>query len=294
MSLLSGYCGGEGFTLPGRTVLLSVAILLFSAVSVVTASYASEGGSQPGREAPGTPKEVIAKDGAPMVLIPGGDFVMGSPDEEGYEDEHPEHRVSLAAFYLDKYEVTNARYDKFLEDTGHVRPEYWEQLDLSVHGEVPVVGVAWADGQAYCEWAGKRLPTEAEWEYAARGMDRRRYPWGNTEPDAHLANYGKRWSHKFYQDRLATAKSHEEGKGPYGTHNMAGNVWEWVADWYEEKYYQGSPAQNPPGPPTGKMKVVRGGSWNFSPQYLRAASRLKFPPISRTADIGVRCARDSQ
>jgi formylglycine-generating enzyme required for sulfatase activity len=276
------------------SVVLAVVVLLLGAASIAPASNVGQGGPEPGREAPGPPKEFMGKDGAPMVLIPGGDFVMGSPDEEGYEDEHPEHRVSIAGFYLDKYEVTNARYDKFMEDTGHMRPEYWEQLDLTVQGEFPVVGVAWRDAQAYCEWAEKRLPTEAEWEYAARGGDRRRYPWGNAEPAANLANYGKRWSPKFYKDRLEPVKSFEEGKSPYGIHNMAGNVSEWVADWYEEKYYQGSPKQNPPGPQTGKMKVVRGGSWNFSPQYLRAASRLKFPPISRTADIGVRCARDSQ
>jgi len=254
-------------------------------------SSAKEGSPQPAQRATGMPAELTGKDGAPMVLIPAGEFVMGSPDGEGSEDEHPQHRVSVTAFYLDKYELTNARYSQFLDETGRVIPEYWEQVDLSIHGELPVIGLAWHDAEAYCQWAEKRLPTEAEWEYAARGNDHRTYPWGNAEPTEDLANYGKRWSHKFFGDRLEPVKSREGGKSPYGLHHLAGNVWEWVADWYDSKYYEHSPERNPPGPPTGKMKVVRGGSWNFSAGYLRSASRLKFPPTHRAADVGVRCAQ---
>ncbi|MGH7235199.1 MAG: formylglycine-generating enzyme family protein [Nitrospiraceae bacterium] len=238
-------------------------------------------------------KEFTGKDGTPMVLIPAGEFVMGSPDGEGESDEHPAHRVSISAFHLDKYEVTNTQYAKFLEETGRVMPEYWEQLDLSIHGELPVVGVDWQEAQAYCEWAEKRLPMEAEWEYAARGTDRRPYPWGNRAPTPDLANYGKPWSHKFYNDRLEPVKTREDGKSPYGIHHLAGNVSEWVADWYDETTYEHSPERNPAGPPTGKMKVVRGGSWNFASLYLRSASRLKFTPKYRAADLGVRCARDA-
>ncbi len=240
------------------------------------------------------PKEVVGKDGAPMVLIPAGEFVMGSPDGEGLDNEQPEHKVWVDAFYLDKYEVTNARYEKFMEETGRARPKFWEQLDLTVHSELPVVGVSWDDAKAYCEWAEKRLPTEAEWEYAARGTDRRRYPWGNAEPNAQLANYAKRWSHKFYDDRLEPVNSHEAGKSPFGVYNMAGNVFEWVADWYEIKYYMRSPERNPPGPETGELKVMRGGSWNFASEYLRTASRMKLKPLEREADIGIRCARSVQ
>ncbi|MBI4401484.1 MAG: formylglycine-generating enzyme family protein [Nitrospirae bacterium] len=282
-----------------------MAVLVFSMVSaawlVTATAQTSEsltkggaGGGRPtaGAEAPGAPKEFMGKDGAPMVLIPSGEFVMGAP--EGIDDEQPEHRVWVDAFYLDKYEVTNARYDKFLEERGHARPKYWDQLDLSVHGELPVVGVDWRDAQAYCEWAEKRLPMEAEWEYAARGKDRRRYPWGNTEPTPNLANYGKRWSYKFYQDRLESVTSHEAGTSPYGIYNMAGNVFEWVADWYEIKYYVQSPERNPPGPPAGELKVARGGSWNFASEYLRTTSRMRFKPMYREADVGMRCARDSQ
>lgn len=245
-------------------------------------------------EATGTPQEFLGKDGAPMVLIPAGEFVMGSPDGEGLDNEQPEHKVWVDAFYLDKFEVTNARYEKFMEETGRARPKFWEQLDLTVHGELPVIGVSWHDAKAYCEWAEKRLPTEAEWEYAARGTDRRRYPWGNAAPTAQLVNYGKNWSYKFYEDRLEPVTSHEAGKSPFGVYNMAGNVFEWVADWYEIKYYLRSPQRNPPGPEKGEQKVMRGGSWNFASEYIRTTSRMKLKPMDREADVGIRCARDAR
>ncbi len=281
-----------------------VAVLFFSMVSgsgtVTAADQAGEGLQKEsgGEAAPAAkadtaamPKEIVGKDGAPMVLIPAGEFVMGSPDGEGLDNEQPEHKVWVDTFYLDKYEVTNARYEKFMEETGRARPKFWEQLDLTVHSELPVIGVSWHDAKAYCEWAEKRLPTEAEWEYAARGTDRRRYPWGNAEPNGQLANYAKRWSYKFYDDRLEPVNSHEAGKSPFGIYNMAGNVFEWVADWYEIKYYMRSPDRNPSGPETGELKVMRGGSWNFAGEYIRTTSRMKLKPTEREADVGIRCAR---
>lgn len=287
-----GYCGGDTLTLAGKRLILSVAILLFSTIPSARPAQAVEGKPEPGANTPEAPKELIGKDGAPMVLIPAGDFLMGSSDDDSELDERPEHRVWVDAFYLDKYEVSNARYDKFLEETGRVRPKFWEQIDLSVHGELPVVGVDWADAKAYCEWAGKRLPTEAEWEYAARGKDKRQFPWGSNPPAPQLANYGKPWSYKFYDDRLERVTSHEAGKSPFGVLHLAGNVWEWVADWYDEYYYESSPERNPPGPPEGKLRVVRGGSWNFAAEYMRTTARFKFDPIHRAADLGIRCARD--
>ncbi|WP_447972773.1 formylglycine-generating enzyme family protein [Nitrospira sp. Kam-Ns4a] len=281
----------------------SVVVALFTVVSGSGLGVAQPGeatkkdvGGGGGSAAPvdgsGAPKEFVGKDGAPMVLIPGGEFVMGSPDGEGLDNEQPEHKVWVDAFYLDKYEVTNGRYEKFMEETGHAMPKFWEQLDLTVHSELPVIGVSWQDAKAYCEWAEKRLPTEAEWEYAARGTDHRRYPWGNAAPNDQLANYGKKWSHKFYNDRLEPVTSHEAGKSPFGIYNMAGNVFEWVADWYEIKYYRRSPERNPTGPSEGELKVMRGGSWNFASEYLRTTSRMQMKPIEREADLGIRCARN--
>lgn len=239
------------------------------------------------------PKERAGADGAPMVLVPAGEFVMGAPEGVGEADERPEHRVRIDAFYLDKYEVTVARYDKFLEATGWMRPVNWYQLELSEVGDRPVVGVSWNDAQKYCEWADRRLPTEAEWEYAARGTDGRRYPWGDAEPDAKLANYARTWSYDYYKKRLEAVGSREASKSPFGVYEMAGNVWEWVADWYDAKYYARSPEKNPPGPESGTLKVLRGGSWNFSTQYLRATVRLKYEPTAREADVGFRCAQDA-
>ncbi len=293
-------------TLSHEASWAGVAVLLFSLVStsgtVIATAETGEGlKKEPSGEEKPAPaadtarlsKEFVGKDGAPMVLIPAGEFVMGSPDGEGLDNEQPEHKVWVDAFYLDKYEVTNARYEKFMEETGHPMPKFWEQLDMTVHGELPVIGVSWQDAKAYCEWAEKRLPTEAEWEYAARGTDRRRYPWGNAAPSEHLANYGKKWSHKFYNDRLEPVTSHEAGKSPFGIYNMAGNVFEWVADWYEIKYYHRSPERNPPGPAEGDLKVMRGGSWNFASEYIRTTSRMKLKPIEREADLGIRCARNA-
>lgn len=284
-----------------------VAVLFFCMVSTsgtmtATAETGERLKQEPGGEAApaakadtaSLPKEFVGKDGAPMVLIPAGEFVMGSPDGEGLDNEQPEHKVWVDAFYLDKFEVPNGRYEKFMEETGRARPKFWEQLDLTVHSELPVIGVSWHDAKAYCEWAEKRLPTEAEWEYAARGTDRRRYPWGNAEPNAQLANYAKRWSYKFYDDRLEPVNSHEAGKSPFGVYNMAGNVFEWVTDWYEIKYYARSPERNPSGPETGELKVMRGGSWNFASEYIRTTSRMKLKPMEREADVGIRCARSVQ
>ncbi|MFQ5933000.1 MAG: formylglycine-generating enzyme family protein [Nitrospiraceae bacterium] len=313
MSQSARDCSVQGPALPDKGFALFVAILLVvtvlsagtvtaqsigKVVGTVTSAAEKPNDISPAvlvgeSDVPRMPKEITSSDDAPMVLIPAAEFVMGSPDGEGEKDEHPQHRVRIAAFYMDKYEVTVARYHQFLEATGHVRPDYWPREELKKYHERPVIGVDWNGARAYCEWAEKRLPTEAEWEYAARGKDGRRYPWGNTAPTPELANYGKVWTHNFYKDRLAPVGSHEGGKSPFGLHDMAGNVWEWVADWYDAKYYARSPEDNPPGPSSGSVKVLRGGSWSFVAAYMRAAGRLRFPPRHRDADIGLRCARDA-
>lgn len=234
-----------------------------------------------------------------MVLIPVGEFMMGSPDGEGSQDEHPHHQVMLDAFYMDKFEVTVARYAEFVRATGWAKPEDLDQADSNRHGNLPVVAIDWDDANSYCEWAGKRLPTEAEWEKAARGADGRIYPWGNEQPTARLANFSERLSHakvdNVYEERLVPVDSYEAGKSPYGLHHMAGNVSEWVADWYDEAYYKNSPERNPKGPFPffGEYRAFRGGSWTNEPVNVRSAFRYRLSPVARLDLIGFRCALDS-
>jgi formylglycine-generating enzyme required for sulfatase activity len=238
-------------------------------------------------------REITGKDGAPMVLIPAGAFWMGSPDGEGNENERPRHQVYLDAFYMDKFEVTVARYADLIRAEIRWKPEGWDKVDSGKHGNLPVVGVEWWDAKTYCEWVGKRLPTEAEWEKAARGTDGRTYPWGNEPPTTRLANYFyKAFTGNAYNEGLAPVDSYEAGKSPYGLHHMAGNVQEWTGDWYDTDYYSKSPERNPKGPSSGQDRVVRGGSWNYAPVYVRSALRLRYSPSERLAFMGFRCAQD--
>ena len=220
------------------------------------------------------------EDGAEMVLVPAGEFLMGSED---YDHEKPQHRVYLDGFHIDKYEVTNALYKRFMETTSRSSPLYWSDAKWNGSSQ-PVVGVSWQDADAYCTWAGKRLPTEAEWEKAARGTDGRKYPWGEQwdSTKAHAENkLGK----------TTPVGSYAGGLSPYGAYDMAGNVWEWVADWYAADYYKQSPERNPVGPASGQYRVLRGGSWDDGPGYLRTALRLNGSPGSRGDHIGFRCAK---
>ncbi|MGH7230325.1 MAG: formylglycine-generating enzyme family protein [Nitrospiraceae bacterium] len=229
-------------------------------------------------------------DASPMALIPAAEFWMGRDGTEALEDERPRHKVWLDAYSMDVYEVTTARYAQFLSSTGRTPPLFWEQVALGTDGERPVIGVDWADAEAYCRWAGKRLPTEAEWEKAARGADERRYPWGSQPPTPDLGNYalGARFS---YSQVLMPVDRYEKGQSPFGLYNMAGNVWEWVQDWYNGDYYEGSPERNPTGPDQGQFKVLRGGSWSELPKYLLTYGRFKLPPATRNSYTGFRCAK---
>ena len=241
-------------------------------------------------------QEITGKDGAPMVLVPAGEFTMGSND--GRDDEKPVHRVSLDAYYIDKYEVTIRQYAKFLEARGMSGPPMWTTMDQPVHQKRPVVNVDWSDASNYCEWADKRLPTEAEWEKAARGTDGRMYPWGNDSPNPLRANYGKeKWNN---HAALVPVGQLKDGESPYGIYDLAGNVWEWVSDWYDPDYYTTSPSRNPKGPERGKYRVLRGGSWDFLPENLRSARRDFNIPLSpdynspsyRNFNSGFRCAKN--
>jgi formylglycine-generating enzyme required for sulfatase activity len=229
--------------------------------------------------------EIAGKDGAPALLVPAGNFTMGD------DEESPRREVYVDDFYIDKYEVTVSRYAKFLQASGGVkRPDRWEEASLDTASELPVVGVDWHDADAYCRWAGKRLPTEAEWEKAARGTDGRSYPWGNDGPTSQRANFGKS-SESPYKGGLAPAGSREAGKSPYGVQDLAGNASEWVADWFQESFMAGD-ARNPKGPENGSAKVIRGGGWYDPPNKLKSSRRMYASADTRADDLGFRCAND--
>jgi formylglycine-generating enzyme required for sulfatase activity len=247
------------------------------------------------------PGEIVAKDGAPMVQVPAGVFPMGVPpgDRDGGRDEYPRHEVFLDTYSIDTFEVTNGRYLEFVKATGHRTPQHptdpsrnlWEGgLMPESIADRPVVNVDWFDAEAYCHWAGKRLPTEAEWEKAARGTDDRRFPWGNVEPTHGHLNYNQRWQG---EKTLMPVGSYKAGKSPYGAHDMAGNVWEWVADWYDPLYYEKSPARNPKGPETGTQKVLRSSGWEVETPLVRSFTRVNSDPLNRNASTGFRCAMDA-
>ena len=241
------------------------------------------------------------KDGAPMVLVPAGSFLMGSND--GLPNERPEHTVTLPAYYIDQFEVTAGRYQKFIESSKRNIPPTWDDESAQAMGDLPAVGMSWNDAAAYCKWVGRRLPTEAEWEKAARGTDGRRYPWGHMQPFVDIANYNRgMWVSEAVTlvpvnsglDGMSVRHGLKEGgKSPYGLFHTAGNAAEWVADWYDREYYQKSPDTNPTGPPSGEKRVIRGGSWADLPIALRVTSRYSAEPDYEDRTIGFRCAMDA-
>ncbi len=216
-----------------------------------------------------------------MALIPAGDFMMGSPSGKGNSDEHPQHKVWVSAFYMDKYLVTFDQYDKFCEATGRdpAQDNGWGR------GKNPVINIKWGDADAYCRWAGKRLPTEAEWEKAARGGTDTSYFFG--EDPGQLKDYA--WYADNSNDRVQPVG--QKKPNPYGLYDIVGNVWEWVNDYYGQSYYDESPAQNPPGPAGGEYRVLRGGSWNINADYLESAHRGMDEPDHQDTSDGCRCAK---
>jgi len=229
----------------------------------------------------GTPRRPTAGEIKGMVPIPAGEFTMGS--DSGRNDEKPVHKVYLNAFYIDKYDVTNAQYEQCVS-AGSCSAN--EKYNGFTDPQQPVVGVKWNQADAYCTWAGKRLPTEAEWEKAARGTDGRTYPWGEGI-DCSKANYGD-----CKKGKTTPVGSYPSGASPYGAMDMAGNVWNWVADWYDANYYASGPNRNPTGPASGQFRVLRGGSWDRDPADLRSSYRpYGIPGLSHSHDGGFRCAR---
>lgn len=244
-----------------------------------------------------------------MVLVPAGTFLMGSDrrvDRNAYPFETPQRRVYLDAFEIDKYEVTALQYLKFVLATGRSPLVDWRydggnfQASMAHH---PVMHVSWYDADAYCRWAGKRLPTEAEWEKAARGEDGRINPWGNQTAGLSRANFGRSGLSGPVRDRperlllyppIIAVDRYENAVSPYGVHQMIGNVAEWVADWYDKDYYKIAPDRNPKGPERGTQKAFRGGGWIDSTTTMRAAMRNGADPNTKMNWLGFRCARDVQ
>jgi formylglycine-generating enzyme required for sulfatase activity len=259
-----------------------------------------------------------AADGMEMVYVPAGEFEMGS--EEGDSDEQPVHTVALDAFWLDRTEVSVEQFRRFATATDHETTaeergaswawtdDGWEELEgadwahpqgpgSQATDSHPVVHVSWYDAQDYCEWVGGRLPTEAEWEYAARGPESLTYPWGDVFDGTRL-NYCDQscllgWADEEVDDGYAfTAPvgSFPEGASWVGALDMAGNVWEWVADWYGGDYYARAPRENPTGPSDGDLRVLRGGSWLDDEWLVRGAFRYWYAPINSIGSLGFRCA----
>jgi len=236
-----------------------------------------------------------------MVLIPAGSFLMGSDD--GEDDEGSLHKVTLGDFYIDKYEVTNAQYEECVDD-GSISacelPSNRRDYLNSEHSDHPVVFVNWDMAAAYCEWRGARLPTEAEWEKAARGTETDNYPWGDSKLDAKKLNFcdlncTNAWQDKTINDKYTTTSpvgNYENGVTKSGIYDLAGNVWEWVNDWYVADYYTSKAITDPPGPETGIYRVLRGGSWFNEEEDIRVYNRYELNPVTSNNQIGFRCAMD--
>ncbi len=266
-------------------------------------------------------------DGMVMVYVPGGEFEMGSDAEAmkntlelcnahyddctrgDYTDELPAHLVALDSFGIDRTEVTNRQYRQCME-AGACEPQEPTELDNSnisdtyvsdsAYDDYPVIFATWLQATAYCEWAGARLPTEAEWEYAARGPEGNLFPWGNTFDGTKLnycdTNCARDHADKSTDDGYAEAApvgTYPDGASWCGAWDMAGNDWEWAADWYVAWYYGSSPSENPTGPSNGRIRVVRGGGWFIGPHYARSTFRYGSPPDDKEWVYSFRCASDA-
>jgi iron(II)-dependent oxidoreductase len=219
-----------------------------------------------------------------MVSVPGGAFTMG--DTNGEPDEYPERHVTITAFQIDRTEVTNQAYRMCVAAKACDTTQYLDDADLG-QDDHPVVGVTWDDAKGFCKWVGKRLPTEAEWEYAARGGDERKWPWKGP------FGQGKaNTSHPDDHAKTAPVGSYKEGESPMGVLDMAGNVAEWVGDYYDPTWYQKSKEQkDPTGPQSGRERVVRGGSYLSTSHQVRVSARYRKQPTETSNTLGFRCAK---
>lgn len=242
-----------------------------------------------------------------MVFIPGGTFTMGDTVEEAnaecrslrndcqndFWDEAPPHEVTMSEFWIDQTEVTNAMYAKCVKEGACTPPQKYRSSTRdsyygnSTFANYPVVFVDWKQANTYCQWVGKQLPTEAQWEYAARGTDGRTYPWGNDPPSCQLANYSQSNGVDCVGDTWEVG-THPTGMSPFGVYDMAGNAWEWVADWYGK--YSSETATDPTGPSTGEKRVLRSGSWFGNVSRIRTVNRGTDDPLITYFSYGFRCA----
>ena len=310
--------------------LLSFSLVCFFCLvyffSTTSAVFAKHTGGKHKEELPNNLQQVSAgppsvkPDNSSMTRIPVGTFKMGSSFVENkrhlkqcrkydrscelwwFRDEYPDKLIFLDSYWIDIYEVTNEKYLDFVLATGHRfaldetcetdkcrEGNLWEGASFSSRiKRQPVTQVSWFDADAYCRWRGKRLPSEAEWEKAARGPSGNLYPWG-ARPPKKRASYGRKWRGIF---TMTDVGAYSQGVSLYGVHDMAGNVWEWVDDWYDLKYYNWRRKKNPRGPVEGEFKSVRGGSWVNHPDTLRSSFRRWSQPEVRFNDTGFRCAKD--
>ncbi len=290
-----------GWVAGGAAVLALVAVVMI----LVSGGLGSPASAEPTATPTPTPSlgdiRTRPADGMKMVYVPAGQFDMGSTD--GDSDEQPVHTVVLDGFWIDRTEVTNAQYQKCVKAGECQAPTVCDWGDPT-YGDAdkvdyPVVCVDWQGAQIYCEWVGGRLPTEAEWEYAARGPEGNVYPWGD-EFDCTKGNFDDETVQDSYVvpggegcdgfDRTAPVGIFPDGASWCGSLDMSGNVWEWVNDWYADDYYSHSPRENPPGLESSGHKVMRGGGWRHDSYYFRAAYRGSYTPNPRHDDLGFRCA----
>jgi len=251
---------------------------------------------------------VNERDGTVLVLIPAGPFLMGTREEDvsrlarehqwtedWFEMEIPQREIDLDSYSISKFAITNDQFSKFLNETGKGEVEsesYFFVNDYSLIemkdgkynprsglGNLPVNNVSWKGAERYCKWAGLRLPTEAEWEKAARGSDGKEYPWGNEPPTEELARFSQwvNWDKLKFRVMLPV-DALPNGRSPYGLYHAAGNAWEWCSDWYDDEYYKTGPIKNPKGPESGLGRILRGGSWFTHPVKLRTACRYFMSP----------------
>jgi iron(II)-dependent oxidoreductase len=287
--------------------LLVLALLFLSAIDSLAAAAAS---------GPKPPPELVhhltaiagLAQRSPVVTIPAGPFLLGSKrvDDDPYglwtqfdDTELPQNRVWLDAYEMDRDEVSLGEFLAFLQQRKEYPPEELQKLIwhvITIHSvsdqtltRWPALYVTWQEAMDFCAAHGKRLPTEAEWEKAARGPEGNLFPWGDAAPDNQRAMFGQHHVHEI--PILAAVDSLEQGRSPYGLRHMAGNVAEWVQDWFGFDYYAYMPERNPPGPPSGRYKGLRGGSWKSKSIMLRTATRSGAPPDQRSATIGFRCAK---
>ena len=286
-------------------VALAAVLCTTGAASALDVSDVTREWTAEGKKIAAERVKLPAKD--EMVRIPAGWFLMGSDkkvDRSAYQPEFPQRKVYLDAYDIDKYEVTTVQYLKFVLATDRPPLLDWQydggnfQESMASH---PVMHVSWHDADAYCKWAGKRLPTSAEWEKAARGEDGRIYPWGNQPAGLSRANFGRTGLSGPVRDRperlllyppIISVDKYENAVSHYGVYQMSGNVAEWTADWYDPNYYKTAPDRNPKGPERGTQKAFRGGGWVDSTPSVRPAQRNGADPTMKMNWLGFRCARD--